>query len=476
MVFKKINIIIFILFGVTSAEVFDGLTLISNEDNDDNELAITQLIDNDENIINEWLHDTYLSGITYLASDSTLFISCKINNPNGPNLNGRFKKMNWEGEVIWEYIIPEELCRPHHDIEILPNGNILAICSEVKTYEELINSGMIIEEEPDINNNRGNMDMIVEIEPVGNNSANIVWKWYFWDHLIQDINSDFPNFGSISDNPQLLDINSPPSSFQVDNVFPPGADANDWMHCNSITYNSILDQIVLSSRNRSELYVIDHSTTIAEAASHFGGNSGMGGDFLYRWGNPQNYHRGDDNNQILRGQHSVVWIPETYPGESNFIIFNNFHTNNNSAVLEIIPPINEDGTYELDSISSYGPITYDWIYELSYTAAVRGGVWRLPNGNTIITGAGDLFEINASNEIEWIYNGNLSPTRVIKYSFDYFNLAVGDINEDGLVNILDIVQLVNMAILNEFQSSADLNYDNIVNILDIILLVNIILD
>ena len=91
MVFKKINIIIFILFGVTSAEVFDGLTLISNEDEEGTRLAITQLIDNDENIINEWLHDTSLSGITYLTSDSTLFISCKINNPNGPNRNGRFK-------------------------------------------------------------------------------------------------------------------------------------------------------------------------------------------------------------------------------------------------------------------------------------------------------------------------------------------------------------------------------------------------
>ena len=52
----------------------------------------------------------------------------------------------------------------------------------------------------------------------------------------------------------------------------------------------------------------------------------------------------------------------------------------------------------------------------------------------------------------------------------------GDVNDDGTVNILDIVQLVNMILSEDYQESADLNGDGNLNILDIVQLVNIILN
>jgi len=52
----------------------------------------------------------------------------------------------------------------------------------------------------------------------------------------------------------------------------------------------------------------------------------------------------------------------------------------------------------------------------------------------------------------------------------------GDLNMDGIVNILDIVSMVNAVLNGEQNEMADLNNDGIINILDIIILVNIVLE
>ena len=52
---------------------------------------------------------------------------------------------------------------------------------------------------------------------------------------------------------------------------------------------------------------------------------------------------------------------------------------------------------------------------------------------------------------------------------------VGDVNNDGVLNILDIVILVNWILLNEYSNSGDMNSDGILNILDVVQLINLIL-
>ena len=56
------------------------------------------------------------------------------------------------------------------------------------------------------------------------------------------------------------------------------------------------------------------------------------------------------------------------------------------------------------------------------------------------------------------------------------NYLLGDVNLDGIINILDIIATVNFILSNEYNVSADLNDDSIINVLDIIELVNIIMN
>ena len=53
---------------------------------------------------------------------------------------------------------------------------------------------------------------------------------------------------------------------------------------------------------------------------------------------------------------------------------------------------------------------------------------------------------------------------------------LGDINEDGILNVLDLVLMIDMILNNEYSLIADVNEDGIVNILDIVQLVNVILN
>ena len=53
---------------------------------------------------------------------------------------------------------------------------------------------------------------------------------------------------------------------------------------------------------------------------------------------------------------------------------------------------------------------------------------------------------------------------------------VGDINQDGIINVLDVIQVVNIVLdQSDINLQADINNDGLVNIQDIIIVVNIIL-
>ena len=53
---------------------------------------------------------------------------------------------------------------------------------------------------------------------------------------------------------------------------------------------------------------------------------------------------------------------------------------------------------------------------------------------------------------------------------------LGDVNQDSIINIQDIIIIINLILNGEFDLVADINLDSTVNVLDVIQLVNIILN
>lgn len=375
---------------LNTPEASPGYTLFTSGVN-------TYLIDNCGKLINEWESQYFAGNSVYLLEDGNLLRTARIGGVySGGGSGGRIELFSWDNELLWSFNYSTQEYQQHHDIAPLPNGNILLIAWEGRTKQEAIVQGS----NPDLVTNFGVWsEQITEIEPVGTDDANIVWQWQLWDHLVQDFDETKANFGVVAEQPGRVNLNY---------WGPNGGNNNalaDWIHLNAINYNEELDQIALSSRHLSEIWIIDHGITTEEAA-------GPAGDLLYRWGNPHAYGRGTETDQQFFGQHDIQWIEEGLPGAGNLIAYNNGADRPGedfSTVEEWIPPLQPDGTYEIADGLPYGPSeplwTYDGLPDNPFFSGRISGVQRLPNGNTLICEgqSGHLFETTPEGEIVWDY-------------------------------------------------------------------------
>ena len=383
------------------------------------------LINSDGETIHSWKSD-YKPGLAaYLLENGNIIRNCVyVVNPRfmSGGVTGRVEQINWSGELGWSFDYSNDKKCLHHDMEILPNGNILMIAWEYKSKWQ----AMWVGRNPNyISLNQVWPDHIIEVEKTGPNGGRIVWEWHVWDHLIQDYSKYRYNYGVVEDHPELIDINY-------------GGSATDWLHCNSIDYNEEFDQILISVNHFNEIWIIDHSTTTEEAAGHTGGNSGKGGDLLYRWGNPEAYRAGTIEDKKFFDQHDAQWIPFDYPGEGNILVFNNGvdrPDGSYSSIEELEPPVNDSGFYYLDPNESYGPLEPVWKYTAEnhsdFYSSSLSGVQRMPNGNTLICNgnAGEFFEVTPNKEIIWDYL-NPYPNSLLNNVFKIQYIPVQEEPED----------------------------------------------
>lgn len=402
----------------------------------------TYLLDREGEVVHSWPTDSSPAGGTYLLEDGNLLRCGREDDQpafRGGGIGGRLQLIAPDGELLWNWRLADADQHQHHDLEPLPNGNLLIIAWERISQRDALLSGRD-------KNHVGKAglwpDMVLEVKPVLPTGAEIVWEWHVMDHLVQDANEDRMYFGYPADYPGLVDINvehrdaAPLSAAQREAILARnegmqalgyvGGDeelndeqlaerdrSGDWMHTNAVDYDAEYDLILLSSPELNEIFIIDHSTTTEEAASHEGGRYGHGGDLLWRYGNPRNYGAGKDSDKSLWYQHNPSFLrgPE---GDLRVLVYNNGSGRSDksySSVEELVLPFSPEGGFTLAGGGAYGPSAPAWSYSnpANFYSAFISGCERLPGGNTLICSgaAGHIFEVTPEGELVWDYYSTL---------------------------------------------------------------------
>jgi hypothetical protein len=395
----------------------------------------TYLLDMQGKVVRTWESDCAPALSAYLLENGHMLRAAEHREAKksfgGPGAGGAVQEWTWEGELVWDFKLTNDKQLHHHDILKLPNGNVLMVVWDKKSRQEAIDAGR----RPDLVGDYLLPDSILEVQPTGKTTGKVVWEWHLWDHLVQDHDKTKANYGKVAEHPELVDVNftgrvmdtlakdkgAMDKLKSIGYVGSPTAKKQrvspDWTHVNAVAFNAELDQVVISVHEFSEIWIIDHSTTPAEAAGHKGGRHGKGGDLLYRWGNPAAYRAGTVKDQRLFAQHNAHWIPRGRPGEGHILVFNNGLRRPDgtySSVDEIVLPVDAKGRYAYKPGAAYGPGKAVWTYtapkKSDFFSMMISGAERMNNGNTLIcSGAnGILFEVTPEGETVWKY---VNPTK-----------------------------------------------------------------
>ena len=309
---------------------------------------------------------------------------------------GIIERRSWDNELLWSYTLNDSLYRLHHDIHVMENGNVLALAWELKDSAQYMAAGGDTTLIDDVLWS----ELILELQPNAAGGADVVWEWHAWDHLVQDFDDTKPNFGVIADNPQKINLNSNTPQGQQ-----PLA---DWLHMNSIHYNPVFGQIMVSVPNLNEMWIIDHA-------------GGAEGSIIWRWGNPAAYDRGTADDQKLFFQHDARWAYEgiglSDPNFGKVTLFNNrvpdaeapagYHSE--ACILEPVYDFYEN-EYIMDfETGTYLPLDFDAVYAAPNPADLASNITSnyqiLPDGHSLIGegNQGEAIELDENNNVVWRY-------------------------------------------------------------------------
>ena len=332
----------------------------------------------------QWSFDKNLGNDFELLEDGKVLGIFKSDDPQitAGGFGGIIRLLGFENSVLWEFEYSGPDYIAHHDVERLSNGNFLILVWERFDASTAQNFG--VETTVSII-----PDKIIEVDPSTND---IVWEWRVWDHLVQELDPNKPNYGNVANNPQLINLNYT------------AGDGERVTHINGFDVDEDNDLIYLSANLFNEIWVIDHSTTTIEAAGSSGGNYGKGGDLLYRFGNPRAYNN-NEGAVLFDSNHHPNLIDDGYPGAGNLMVYVNGNAVSQSTVYELEIP----SSFTLQPDTNNEPnVVWSYTNEDLFFGRLSG-VTRLSNGNTLICeGDYGYWEVTPNGEVAWKYNGHMT--------------------------------------------------------------------
>lgn len=298
-------------------------------------------------------------------NDGDLF-ACYLDNSSTNNLPG--VEFNIENQFLWEEPNDEFL---HHDLIQLPNGNYMGIVSTTEIGPIPIGSwtslfqglGYIADGVTPEFSWVG--DKVVEWDK---DTKEVVWSWNTFDYYDMQ---DFDDIGGTWD-----------QAF-IDQQY-------DWTHVNAVAFSEEEQAIYISTRHLSRITKIDYTD----------------GNIVWNLGHE--FPSGDVNFGHDLGfsfQHSIQILEN-----GNMVIFDN--GNLSEIFLGTDEPTSRALEIEVTADSVYtAEITWEYVLLTDLFGFASGNAEKLDNGNYLITtvgGGGTSLEVNASGEIVWAADLNLT--------------------------------------------------------------------
>lgn len=398
---------------------------------------VTYLVNKCGEIINEWKHD-FRAGLSSRLLPNGLLLRAEFI-PEGccqqTSSGGLIQVKSWDNELVWSHKVASDSSNQHHDLIFLPNGNIMFLGWESLNAQQQMSLG-----KKDIQFQIWS-EFVREIKPIGTDSFELVWEWHLKNHLIQDNFPDLDNYTPIHLNPGKIDINYiGPVSF---------SDVHLW-HTNALDYNIEKDQILINSRGNSETWIIDHSTSTQEAAGDTGGQSGKGGQVLFRWGNPAAYKTGAPDDLLQYGSHGHYWIPSGLPNAGSIIFFNNGHSRPGSqfysSIESISPSVDNLGNYIQNQNGQFMVDEHKILFgtepgQEPLFSYYLSNVQQLGDGFLINEGnSGRIFELDQNLNKSWelqIDSLQVNIFRAYSYSLSYSGFQGIDLTPINSIKLAD---------------------------------------